>query len=317
MKVKPKKVKDFKDVELPEEIIRKYDQIDLERLKDSVTYDYIDIFCNRLLSRVNNDYLTCFYNNINELKVEFRDFENSHVKGEYHGNNTIYVGNNFEEIIFHELTHMASSKVQRRVICTGFLQQNKNHMIGIGLDEGYTQLETERNFSDYKVLPAYELLVHYCKMLENVLGEETLKKYYYTANLYGLIDHMKSYTSINNIMQFINDMDLLKKQIYSEKHGVFQGVLYRNAVDTIYRLNDFMFRINMIKITRLEEFDLINKEESDKLKYAFLRKCVDALVISNKRYEIYGRDYENVFNNTFEEVIDQIEIEKVLNLSSK
>lgn len=312
MKKKPKEITDSIDIELPYDVERKFDKVDLENFKDTVVYEYLKIFSDTLLQRVNNDDLTCFYNNINRLTVVKTNLKNEYVRGTYDPNNIIVVGSDYKETIFHELTHMASTKVSKDTIYNGFVQLKKGKIIGLGLTEGYTQLETKRNFGEYGVLDAYGLLSYYCELLEGILGENFVKRCYYNADLYTLVDELKKYTRIDEIMKFLNDMDYLKKVLYSKKNQFKNKFIAKRIVLTIKRINAFLLKIFMITLLRYKDKGLIDESKYNELLVDFVNGLVHGIEISNKNYEIYPEELDKEFKELLDDVIEQISFERVL-----
>ncbi len=312
MSKKLKEIKDSIDIELPYRIKRDYDIIDISSFKNTEIFEYLKTFIDRIISCVDDEDLTCFYNNINQLKVRNIRDDKSIVRGAYSPRNIIYIGTDFKETIFHELTHLASTKVSENTIYTGFLQKKNNAIIGRGLNEGYTQLETKRNFSDFSVLDGYGLLSHYCEMLEYILGEDFLRKNYYNADLYTVVDELKKYININDIMTFLNDMDYLKDVLYSEKSQKINRFKARKSVLTIKRINAFFLKLFLIKSLRQSDVGLISEEKHKELLLDFVNDLVYGINLSNRHYEIYEKELDIEFSDLIDEVNDQICFERVL-----
>ncbi len=312
MKKKLKEITDSIDIELPYKMERDFDIIDISSYKDTEVFEYLKIFTDRIISCVDDEDLTCFYNNINRLKIRTTRNDNSVVRGAYSPRNIIYIGKDYKETIFHELTHLASTKVSVNTIYTGFLQQKNNTIIGRGLNEGYTQLETKRNFSDFNVLDGYGLLSYYCELLEYILGEDFLRKCYYNADLYSVVDELKKYTNINDIMTFLNDMDYLKETLYSEKSQNINKFKARKSVLTIKRINAFYLKLFLIKSLRHRDMGLIDEKKHRELLLEFIQGLVHGINISNRHYEIYEKELDVEFEDLIDEVNDQIYFERVL-----
>ena len=96
-------------------------------------------------------------------------------------------------------------------------------MIGLGLNEGYTELIANRYFSnqrtsrllknnyDYKydLNEEYPLQVLIASKLEEIVGKTKMESLYLTANLHGLIKELEQYTSREQIDKFLSNMDFL------------------------------------------------------------------------------------------------------------
>ena len=93
---------------------------------------------------------------------------------------------------------MASTIFQDGIIYSGLSEQN----IGIGLNEGYTELLAKRYF-DKSNNNGYIFETQIAKLLELIIGQEKMESYYFNANLYGLIEELRKYNnfySIDNLL---------------------------------------------------------------------------------------------------------------------
>ena len=136
-------------------------------------------------------------------------------------------------LIAHELLHMATSKEDDQVLCCGFHQINKKTKtnIGIALNEGYTEhLNQQHFFPDYfddsylhEQSIAYEF--------EKIIGREKMEKLYFEADLYGLIQELTKYASVEEIITFLRDFDKLhtKPVPIEQKEKEFKALRKRIA----------------------------------------------------------------------------------------
>ena len=113
-------------------------------------YDkHIEFFVETLINKGANLDFNLFMKNIRRLNIiitkdSLEDADGWFIGGE----NTIYINedqiNQIEYIIYHELFHMASSYIAKKKVISGF-QHDKLYE---GINEGYTQLLTNRYFKE-------------------------------------------------------------------------------------------------------------------------------------------------------------------------
>lgn len=119
-------------------------------------------------------------------------------------------------VIFHELFHMSSRRADENYWICGFHQIKKNLVsgeddcdIGAGLDEGYTQLLTERYFGNKGIKKAYGLFVDLVRHIEILVGREKMEMLYSQADLRGLIDELQKYATYEDIIDLLDDLDYI------------------------------------------------------------------------------------------------------------
>jgi hypothetical protein len=151
---------------------------------------------------------------------------------------------------------------------TGFCHNG----VGIGLDEGYTELLTARLFNEGKV-SYYYLLSEIVEMLENVVGPE-MKKLYFKANLLGLINELKKYSSEDEIANFIYNTDILYNITCNTRDLTINNRKDQLTKSAYYIINIYNYLIKIYYL-KLKE-DLVNKKitevEFETLQSNFLQK---------------------------------------------
>lgn len=224
------KSKDVSVVELPPEIMKKNSEIDKRRLLQQKFGDSIVSFATTIISKIPNVNLMLFYNNISSLTTSIINFRSinfllkGNVQGAYipNDNNIELQENNYTLTIDHELFHMASTFYRKSdgMCFSGFMQKpNDKKRIANGINEGYTQLLTERYFGEDKtIMKSYQYEKSVVEKLEMIIGKEKMESLYFNANLYELIKELKQYEDDDTIMQFFTDIDflgehLMKKQL--------------------------------------------------------------------------------------------------------
>ena len=186
--------------------------------------------------------------------------------------------------LWHELLHLSSGRYDKTTLTeyNGYriTKYSKFHLgidldIGMGLNEGYTQLLTERYFSDRKILPDYTLEKYVAETLENVVGREKMEKLYFNADLLGLIRELQKYISNREVINFLNTLDYMSNVLayISQCKKENKAVLRENIIAGCRNINHFLMKIEYTKnhsfssspIARMticgEIYDIESKEE--------------------------------------------------------
>lgn len=204
------RLKDFREIKVAPEIVRKISNIDFDRLEKSSFSVEVERFVDVVTKNLPKSNLDTLYNNINTLEIKTVPFLHRSL-GRYDSTkNTIVLRKTLEECIYHELFHMASSKlIDENKLYSGFEQIDKKFMIGVGINEGYTQFLTERYFHDYTSLDVYPLHTLAVSIIEKIIGKDNMQNFYFRNDLKSLVEALEKYCSIEEIMQFLNNLDSL------------------------------------------------------------------------------------------------------------
>ena len=215
-----------KNIEYDEIKPYEYNYIDFDRIDERVRGEFI-LFDKVLNEKVDINDLNNYYNNINDVKVRIGGLSflnllsGSNAVGVYKGcNNSIILDEKtYKSAIFHELEHLSSTYTNGKIIHSGFSQTNlsfnKNlSSFGNGLNEGYTEYITQKDFKDLNLDTAYINLQSIIEKWELVIGEKELRSFYYNANLYGLVNELKKYSNTEEINRFINNLDYICNNNY-------------------------------------------------------------------------------------------------------
>lgn len=125
--------------------------------------------------------------------------------------------------IYHEILHMASSynDYENEVYYRGFFQHNENKKvtIGEGLNEGYTELLSNRdinndNYTSYSEIEdnyiiAYPISQALAHQLEIIIGKSEMEKMYFDNDLRGLVERIIGYGKTEKeTFQFLKQFDI-------------------------------------------------------------------------------------------------------------
>lgn len=168
--------------------------------------------------------------------------------------NTIYLRKiEYVKYLYHELFHVASSYITKNGVSCGFMLVEGNSIIGYGLNEGYTQLLTER-YIDEKLdkYSLYKIERYFALMLEKIIGQKQMESLYLNGNLAGLINILLNYANEDEIRDFLIEID-----------DINDGIL---DIDSIAHLNRLLLSwyIKKNKIG-LEKDKITEKEYKDNI----------------------------------------------------
>ena len=174
----------------------------------------IDAFLN-ILKQDGEINLSIFLNNLKTLKVYYVEDDKKDMlqsqwmdagynvrKNElYFTSTSIKIGS-----IYHELLHCASSERENNIEYCGFMINylDINGEIGRGLNEGYTELLSERHFN---VSTNYWFERVLTTQLEKIVGANFLKENYFNHNLQAIRDKLAEYSSKEAANDFIYNWD--------------------------------------------------------------------------------------------------------------
>lgn len=173
--------------------------------------------------------------------------------GTYSGDHNIRVNKLFflkansslrRQIISHELMHAASGYKYQNISGAGFCQSNG---IGRGINEGYTDLISQRYFSQEIQETSYTYHKIISAITELVIGKQKMLDLYFHGNLKGLITELSKYQPEEKATQFILDLDTilgLKKNKYLKADDMLITLLNRVS---IFLYDSFSNKMNQNK----------------------------------------------------------------------
>lgn len=200
----------------------KYKKVSKTKICDEGIQNRINIFYDVLNKEVPNFDLSFFGNNILDLTFKTKEKIKGTTVGFYDASdNKMHMQENYLNIIYHELFHLASSNERNGIVYSGFKQFNREKRnIGVGLNEGYTDLLSYRYFSKYNYNFSncynYKICVYYSRLLETIVGRDKMQQLYSKGDLKGLINELELYSNKSEILDFIKNLDLIFLYFYNK-----------------------------------------------------------------------------------------------------
>ena len=198
---------------------------------------------------------------------------------------------------FHELLHLSAIKKKLRfgVLRTGFERFSPPYdRFGESLNEGYTELLTERYFITQRKPYYYE--VDISSKLENLVGKNLMEKYYFNSDLKSIIKELEKFG--NNVEFFIRKFDSLYNNnfIQASNFDNSNKQMFLNQLKEIYLL---LLKMYVNKIVYLKENSMDFSKE-----YNYLMNIKNWINEKNINYEgqtffiktMEEEDYYNVIN---------------------
>ena len=154
--------------------------------------------------------LRLVYRNLTRVKLKKFNMINSlHLNGYYDVvKSEFFYKNNCVKC--HEFLHLASSfhDFINNISYSGLSQWDSKGRIGIGLDEGYTELLNERFFSDTFYVDAYIDEVNIVRMLELFFDDyKDMMNYYFECDLPGFIRYFERFISREEFIKLLLEID--------------------------------------------------------------------------------------------------------------
>lgn len=183
-------------------------------------------------------------------------------------------------IIFHELLHASTTiYLDNNNYFSGFLQGSPYYkQIGNGINEGYTEFLLEKFFPDNILMDSiYNYEKSIAKLVSEIVGFDKMSKFYFNADLYGLVSELAKYSSIEKVGNFILNLD---KVIKIQKSGI-------DILEQEHSLQELSDRINTFLIKTYTK-----KVEQENLSTSDVEIFVDILIKITEKYLIKIKDIQ-------------------------
>ena len=180
-------------------------------------YNLIIPYVEKLRAYTTEENLQALYRNIKDVDIKKQSpISITPYSGLYNSkqNKITYLN---KTALGHELLHMASTYYDKEtnINYVGFKQAKDRIYIGQGLNEGYTELLNSRIYNNNKII-SYHKEVKIAKLLEFFFDDpKEMESLYFNHNLPGLIHHLEKYTSRDNIIKLLLDIDQINNYSYS------------------------------------------------------------------------------------------------------
>lgn len=219
---------------LPESVLirndmnRKLDKTGIKKVESKC----VNQFVKTIKESVPHFDLTYFYNNFKAYSINQQPSVLSSgrpVHGYYNiFSKKIFINSDkLIDTIFHELFHEASSTIlgdlaicgfQRTKYVSGTNKSKIEYSIGLGINEGYTSLLTERYFSRGN----RTLSMVFTQTIENMLGREFMEHAYSKGDLRAIVDEMSKYISREEVIELLIKMDSFEYYIRKAKSPILK-----------------------------------------------------------------------------------------------
>ena len=316
---KDAKVKKDTTIMLPPDIVRKPSEVDKEKIVKQKFGAEIINFCSIISNNVQNDNLGLFYNNINNLATYTLDFritnflfdKSLHAYYMPEDNKIVAKKYDYNLAIDHELFHMSSSYYDKNKLIwfSGFSQKAfKRNTIGVGINEGYTQLLTERYFgNNKKLLESYTFEKKISKKLELIIGKLKMESLYFKADLYNLVEQLKQYNEESNIINFINDVDFLSKHISKGYRLPMDKSIIASKLRSV---NSFLLKSYLKKLDIELKNNLITQNILQEKLQEFISLITTSILNGKIKYKVFDkREIEKMLFDSTNELQMNFEID--------
>lgn len=232
-------------------------------------YNIIMPYIEKLKDYTKEDNLQALYRNIKNVTLKKQSpITPSFYSGLYNSqqNKITYLN---KTALGHEILHMASAYYDKEtnISYVGFKQSKDKVYIGQGLNEGYTELLNARIYNNNKI-SAYYKEAKIAKLLEFFFDDpKEMEAFYFNHNLPGLIHHLEQYTSRENIVKILLDID----QINSYSHSIYSAIPTIKSIKT------------QISLYNIFEKTCPNKQKVEQFKNIVCEDKMAAIILNGKK----------------------------------
>lgn len=275
----------------------------------------------KIMNKNSNFDLSNFFENIKTLKIKndpesfpenvqkFKKHIGNSLGGFYRiSENAVYLWKDYSFVLYHELFHVASTPrtADSEMSITGFDQKINDKTIGQSLNEGYTNLLTKKYFDKNTIFySSYYFESNVAEIIEEVIGQNKMLKYFSTANLSGLINELTKYASLNEVIQFLINFEKECKNFYSFSNGNY--VFNKRAKE----MHKFLLGSYMKKLS----YDILNGEiyEEDYI-YYIAKYCLTFRLDASTSLikEILDKETRKELNEQIKELVEENKIKYYL-----
>lgn len=204
----------------------KLNKEDINEIRKKTLGNELIKFRKKLYKKFKSENLNLLNNNLKTLKINIKYFAPEILLLKFASGTYEPIKNKIKIIkLFkkgtskHEFFHMATSFYHNELkigLC-GFAQfiYPLKETVGNGLNEGYTDLLTNRYFYEKVKFGSYSYNVctFFVSKLEEIIGKDRMETFYLNADLYGLCKYMESFDDEDYFISFICKLDNLLKNV--------------------------------------------------------------------------------------------------------
>lgn len=198
-------------------------------------------------------------------------------------------------IVKHELFHMASSYCDKenKIYYSGFQQIDLEKKTNFcrGLNEGYTEVLTERYFENTTQKQEGTFIYLFCRnvasLFEKIIGQEKMENLYLNANLKDLFFEAEKYNEKEQFLNFNHNMDYIYKYSFEKIKGVFIPNFYLQKIEPIqkYLLDTYVNK----KLIELENQQINHNILINDIS-RFIKEVYEISIIKQKNYNILTKE---------------------------
>lgn len=204
-------------------------------------------------------------------------------------------GKETKTIAKHELFHMASSYYDKenKIKYSGFYQTDLYKKINFcrGLNEGYTEVLTERYFENGIQKQEGTFIYLFCRnvasLFEKIIGQEKMENLYMNANLKDLFFEAEKYNEKEQFLNFNHNMDYLYKYSLEKIKGMFIPNFYLKKIEPIQKyLLDTYVNKKFIELENQQiNYDILINDISK-----FINEVYEIAIIKQKNYNTLTKE---------------------------
>lgn len=260
---------DISKVMIPPEIKVDKEKVYIEGFNDEKIAAMITNFTIKMQLNFSKEDLTFFYRNVNNINVHqvitdfskllFSLIKSQNINGIYlAGSNSISINKEcLDSSLYHEIFHMATAYSEKEKTFCGFAQgyltsyDEANYdnflILGKALNEGYTEIMNNRYFNIDISKSGYAYYIDMASKIEKIVGTKFMEKQYMHANLKGLIEELAKYSSIEDTINFIKNMDFYHMHIRDKRKIPYEKRLLKKCKRdcALFIINAYINKIKM------------------------------------------------------------------------
>lgn len=287
--------KNVKVVKLPELIIKKKKVRSKLKQEDLDKIDKFKEILNEKIPNINIKFLNDRLDTLVIKRLKVIPSEKNTVRyGDYDiKKNKIRIANDLS--LVHELLHFSSSTHIKNINFGGFSQTITKVLcqnVGKGLNEGYTSLLEYKYFPETHTKNTYYLERTLAQLVEKIIGKEKMEKLYFSADLHGIIEHLKIYKTEEEIIRFIKNYDFLSRYLFSNSSNKILNI-NKNNLYYIFKFLLECYHCKLLEDYKNGNISFENIEIQTIFFTSILIDCVDIACKYNSK--LNDQEYFNLF----------------------